>query len=485
MLASCNGAVFPNLRLTLDAPFRGEDHIALTRNNAAATLANFRAKPASALAGRRDLTLEDCRRIALANNLELMAARIEELTKKAVEFSNMTKMLPHFLFSGDLNERDNQPYSFSDVMGQEGGNPNPGTGGAGVTSYSTSHERSNWRYSIEARWTPTDAALAYYLTKSSGNDRLRAHHQRVRAAQKLIGQLDAAYYRLLGMNQCVEDAKALVGARGQVSEKMRRAFEKKLVQITDYDRVKQQAIKAERLLARVLNEREKQRNILASAMGVSPDYCPDGGFCLVGSMCVPTYSAPPCDMEMQAVQHRPEAYEAGLNHLNSVNDYKRTIVKYLPRVTAYWRMTADKDRYLYNKNWREVGVTVYFDLLDWLTNWKESAAACSNAEKTHKEMGAVALGIASQVRTAAVAYFDAMDEVRSTQAALRSSRDVLKIASDRFSKDDLDRLALEEARANALQGSIEMTRAVAEANAALAELQSAMGVNYGESRVCE
>jgi outer membrane protein TolC len=170
-----------------------------------------------------------------------------------------------------------------------------------------------------------------------------------------------------------------------------------------------------------------------------------------------------------------------LNHLSSANDFKRTIVKYLPRVTGYWRLTADKDRYLYNKTWREAGVTVYFDLLDWVANWKESAAARSNAEKTRKEMGAVALGIASQVRTAAVTYFDAMDEVLSTQAALASSRDVLKIAVAKFSKDDLDRLALEETRANVLQGSLETTRAIAEANAALGELRGAMGTNYGES----
>lgn len=472
LLCSCRSAF-------LD-PFRSVDVNQLALADSAMTLVNHRVKPVSAVVGKRSLTLADCRSIALSNNLDVQVARTEELTKRAVEWSNKTKLLPHFLASGELSQRDNPAYSYSDVLGREGPSPNPGVGGTGVTNFSSSHERSTWRYVLELRWSPTDAALAYYLSKSSVNDRLKAHYQRVRIAQKLLAVVDGAFFRLLSLQESLASAERLAAARSAVAGRMKRAFDRRLVGIEQYARAKQQQIRARRLLAKVRNEMEKQRNILASAMALSPDYCADGGFILEGELSAPRFNAPMCDLEMKAVQNRPEAVEAGLNHLNSVNDLKRTIVKYCPKVTGFWRYTRDKDKFLYNKDWKEVGGLVYFDLLDWIANVNEYRATRFNTLKTRQEMGTVALGITSQVRVAGLQYYDAIDEVQSTRAALASTADVLKVAKDRSSRDDLDVLALREAEANMLQTGIENTRALGEAHALLAELRGAMGTNYKE-----
>ncbi|MBM4328061.1 MAG: TolC family protein [Deltaproteobacteria bacterium] len=494
LITSCKANLWDRCRDTGDGlgamksalldPFRSVDDERFTVTNSAFTLVNFRAKPVTALAGKRQLNLEECRSIALANNLEVMAARTEELTKRAIEYSNRTRLLPHFLFSAELSQRDNPPYSFSDVLGQEGRDPDPaaGGGGTGVTNYSTSHERTTWRYSLETRWSPTDAALAYYVTRSSMNDKLKAHYQKVRVAQKLIALVDAAFYRVLALQRCHAQAQQLLAARRTVADKLKEAYRKKLVSVADYNRAQRQMVRAETLLTTIRTELEKQRNILASALGLSPDYCVDGGFVAVGELRAPRFDMAFCDMEMRALQNRPEAFEAGLNHLSSVNDYKRTIVKYFPKATGFWRVTRDKDRYLYNKDWKEVGLFVYFDLLDWLANVSESKAAGSHSAKTRQEMGAVALGLASQVRVAAVSYHGAMDQVRNAQSAERSSREVLQVAGERAARDDLDRLALEETKADVLQDSADLTRALGEANAALAELQGAMGTNYNERR---
>ena len=152
---------------------------------------------------------------------------------------------------------------------------------------------------------------------------------------------------------------------------MKRAFEKRLVDVQDYSRANQHQIRARRLLKRIRNETAKQINILASAMGVSPEQCADIGLKVAGNLVPPDFSMQLCQMEMTAVHNRPEAFEAGLNHLNSINDLKRTIVKYCPKVTGFWRYTRDKDKFLFNKDWKEAGVLVYFDLLDW---WSTQAS---------------------------------------------------------------------------------------------------------------
>lgn len=476
------------VRSALLNPFRGPDPEAVTQINADTTLLRHRLITASAVAGKRTLSLEDCRRIALANNLDLQVARLDEITKHSILYSNKTKLLPHILLSGDISQRDNLGFAYSDVLGQEGTPPKIGgsAGGTGantgVTSYSTGHERGTGRYSFEGRWSPTDAALAFYLSKSSINDALKAHFQKLRVAQKLIATVDGAYFRLLALQECMALAQRLASSRAFVAAKTRQAYERKLLNVDDWNKAQQNAIRGRRILSKVRIELLKQRNILASAMGFSPDECGDGGFCVTGVLHPPIFSMKLCDMELTAVRNRPEAVDAGLAHLNSTYDLKRSIVKYWPKVSGFWRYTRDKDKFLYNKDWKEIGISVYFDLVDWLTNVHEYRAAKSNTVKTAREMGTVALGITSQVRLAALQYLDALEELQSTREILGSTSEVVDVVETRAAKEDVDRLTLEDARANLLQNKLDWTRSLGEANALLAELQGTMGTNYNEPR---
>ena len=330
-------------------------------------------------------------------------------------------------FSGDLNQRDNPLYSYADVLGQEGLVPATESG-TGVTNFSTGHERSTWRYFLETRWSPIDAALAYYVSKNRLNDRLKSHHQRVRVAQRMIATIDAAFFRLLSLQESLADAKQLVSNRSQNAASLRRLHNKTIVRLEHYERAEQRADEARRLLARVRNEMERQWNILASTMGICPDQCIDSGYTVTGKMCTPNFGGELCNLELIAVKNRPEAYQAGLDHMTSINEIKRAIVRYFPRVEGFWRYTRDKDRYLYNKDWKEVGLLVQVDLLDWLSGAAESKAAQATADKTYKELGAVALALTSQVRVAGLAYNDALDELRSRESSLAGSRKVLEVA---------------------------------------------------------
>jgi outer membrane protein len=432
--------------------------------------------------GRRSMTLEDCRSIALANNLELGVSRIEELTRDAIAYSLKTKLLPHFFFTGDLSQRSALRYSYSDVLGQEGVPPRIGSG-TGVTSFSTGHERSTWVYTFETRWSPTDVALAYYLMKSGTNDRLKAHHHKVRVAQKLVEAVDTAYFKLLGLQECLPLAEQLVSIRRGIRTKTSKLLDEKLFKAEDYLRAEQRQIRSEQLLSRLQTEIEIQRNALASAMAVSPEYSVDGGFLVVGSLSKPDFERPLSDLELTAVRNRPEAYEAGLTHLNSVNDLNRTIVKYVPKVTGFWRYSRDKDKFLYDKDWKDIGVAIYFDLADWLSNVVEWKAARLNSEKTHREIGAVAVGISSQVRGAALKYHVSLQDLKYSEAAAASFGRMLKTMEDRYSMRDVEKLAVEETRADLIENRITRMRALGETNAAFAELQSAMGTNYQEGVV--
>ena len=455
-------------------------HIRLTHTAAAEAMAEYRIRPSSTVTGHRALTLADCRALALANSLDIQQARLEEAAKNALKHAARVKMLPHVSISGDVEERDNQSYSFSEVLGREGSSPLPGSSGEGVNQYSTGRDRGKSRWILETKWSPTEAALAYYLYRSGGNDERKKHYARVRTAQRLVGVVDASFARLLGLRAAMPIAGRLLDIRRDVARRMKEMFDRELVPVEDYYASAQKLIRARRLQATLRNRAERQRNILASAMQLSPDYCVDGGFRLVGAPDPPMVCPDVNAAEMTAVKNRPEAYVAGLDHLNSMNDLKRTIIKYFPRITGFWRQTRDDDKHLYNRQWREVGLQVYIDLVAWVSNGFERQAATKLAKKSYREIGSVALGICAEVRAASLKYSDELDRLGAAQSARATAEKVWSVHRKRASKGVTQRLFARQSHGDTLQEEVEAIRAAGETQAAYAELQAAMGTNYCE-----
>jgi hypothetical protein len=283
-------------------PYSNREIMPLTQSAATETLRNFRSKPASAATGKRILTLADCRALALANSLEIEKQRIEETSKKAVEYSSRTRLLPHVILSGELSERDNLAFSYSEILGREGIMPQTQSTDTGVTQFSTGRERQTFRYSLETRWSPTDAALAYYLTKTSRNETDKQRFIKIRVAQRLLGVVEASFHRLLTLQKTVPMGEKLLSIRKTVAQKTENLFDGKLASAQEYHASVQKLIRAERLLASLSNETERQRNLLASALQLSPEYCIYGGFHLVGEIRVPDFREKICTMELLATK---------------------------------------------------------------------------------------------------------------------------------------------------------------------------------------
>jgi outer membrane protein TolC len=473
-------------------PFESVDDVALTQSIVMANTEKHRLVPSTSRVGKKELTLEECRRLALVNSLELQQGQLEILTQKAIEYSNRTKMLPKFLYNGEFSQRDALSYGFSQLYPEWNGklnkfpNRNSPASNQGQTlgenqlgTWSAGRDLDISRSIVEMRWGPTDAALAYYMTKTSRNDAKNKHYLRERTAQKLFGVVDSSFYRMLSLQKAVPMAQKLASIRKEAASRNQKLFSQKLVSIEDLQKSDQKLLKAERLLLNLLNETEQQRNMLASALYISPDASTDGGFCLKGEI------KPPCidhvgHLEMIAIQNRPEAYKAGLDHINSHNDLKRTMVKYFPKATLFLRYTRDNDTHMLFNDWKEIGVQVYFDLADFVVNYWENQASKLVNRKAYLEMGAVALAITSQVRASAMKYLNAMDQLKTADQSLGMSEKVLRIQRERAAHDSLQKLAILESEGDLLNEEIEKIRTQGEAMGLYAELESAMGTNFRE-----
>ena len=66
-------------------------------------------------------------------------------------------------------------------------------------------------------------------------------------------------------------------------------------------------------------------------------------------------------------------------------------------------------------------------------------------------MGAVALGITSQVHAAAIQYFDSLEEIKSARQSLRDSSESVRVAEVRKANDEMDKIGARDVLANHLQ----------------------------------
>ncbi|MBI5572521.1 MAG: TolC family protein [Desulfomonile tiedjei] len=417
----------------------------------------------------RPYTLEECRAITLNSNPDIQAEFWEESARGSLASAARARMLPHPSLVGEFSNRNNHrwPYDSTDDM-----------------HWYDVLWRSTWRYFLEIKWSPTDALTSYYLSQNQCNDSVKARYHRVRLIQKLLAGVDAAYFRLLGLQQCLPLAERLSRIRTNVARETYELRQGRLADLDEYHRTEERASAARFRLSKMRVELERQKIILSSLMGLPPKSCPEGQFFVTGALSVPHYPQNPCDLEVQALKSRPEACIEGLNQLNSFNEVRRTQLKYFPKATGFLRYGQDNAYKRQDWNINDAGLYVSLDLLDWFTNFKETSAAKANDLKTQQRMAAVALAVASEVRVSALRCLESTEELLSLEASIERAQKHLNVAKGRAKAGMLEKVAVEDAEGNLLQEQMERIHALGEANARVAELQCATGTNYGDGASC-
>lgn len=480
-LCSCKSAYLSPF--TICNPFASVDHVQVTQQKASSSVVDTRVKPATAMTGKRELTVDDCKALAMANCPELQVDCLDGLAKEFAARSFKKRLLPHVVFTAELGQTQAPRWYYGEphLWGS--------TSTIATGAYDLLRGKDLRRYTAEVNWSPNDAAQAFFLYDNTRKDQYITHYDKVRKAQQLASIVEAAFFRLLSLQESIPNAAKVASMRLSMRDKMKDLYDKRLIGLEQLTDAQNKLTRAQLTLMRMQSDSERQRSLLAAKMGISPNYTVDGGFCLKGVLKAPTL--PPdmshlavWDMERTGLTNRPETYKSVLTYLKSVNDVKRQIIKYLPHVTGFCRYSRIEDKTRYDKDWKEVGVNVRADLLDLWANLDEARAARLRSAGLDKSFDSVASQVIADVRFAALKYFDSQAIVGSASESLLNARQFLQMAVRKEGAGDLNRLAVEEARANMLEKKIEESRSLGEANAALAELYAAMATNYQEPLPC-
>jgi outer membrane protein TolC len=457
--------------------------VQLRQDNAQAVLSMYRVRPLTAVSHGKDvLSLDDCVQIALTNSLDMQTALWEEQVRQSLTGSARVRMLPRLESTFEESSRDNMMWSRSDVMGSEGlwerTGPQPGTG---VTNFSTARELGQRQWNTQLKWSPMDAYMARYLAQVKSNEATHSRYQRVRVAQQLVSTVTGAFYRLLALTEAVPKAQALEGNRRSIVRDLASLDESAMVDKQELITARSHLTEASNLLAELYINIEKQKELLASAMNVSP--C--SSYRLLGDLLpIPTPCLDSCKLETEALVNRPEAYQADLTFLSSVADQKRLITKLLPRVEGYYGYFRDENKFIYNRNWTDGGFRITWEMMDLASTLLEQGAAKQKVFKADQERALVSMGILTQVKLKTLEAVRAIERFKKMSELQRQAGESLRIADDleqarqRGGTQKTVRIAKQRVQCAVLQTEVDRLLALGDVHASFAEQAAAVGTNY-------
>ena len=335
------------------------------------------------------LSLKECIRMALDNNLELKVMSIEENVAKEMRTAEMLGMLPELNISDSFTGRSNTPASSSKKVAD-----------SGLTyGYSTSQDRNVNYFNIDLALSVVDFGLAYFNTQQA-RDRVMIREQRTRRArQNLTFDVVKAYFQVAAAQRAIKITTGLLEdcrSRYQLIEKLSKS--RAITPFRAFDETKR-FVEMEKRLTNYIRSYENSCVELRSLLGMHP-----GGKILVDDAYlnqVPKFEFPEIElMEQIALLERPELYEIDMQKHVNVLECRKEIVKMFPNVRLFYDFVNSNNSFLYHASWYELGIRAAYNLLKLPQHIKQYQAYSAQVDAEETRTFSLAIGIMAQVRIA-------------------------------------------------------------------------------------
>lgn len=338
----------------------------------------------------RVLTLNECVRLAVKNNLDLKVFGLEEQVTKEMRTSEMLGMLPELNVSNNLTGRNNTPASSSKQLHGDG----PGT-----YSYSQSQDKTVNYLNIDLALSVLDFGLAFFNTQQS-QDRLLLRQQRTRRAeQNLVLDTVRVYFQVAAAQRAITITTELLKDcrnRYELIEKMEEAGQ--ITPFRAFDEVRD-FVDMEKRLTNYIRSYENSCVELRSLLGLYPNAQVKVDDSILDK--VPEFTFPEMElMEQIALMKRPELYEIDMQKHINVLECRKTIVMMFPNVRMFVDFTNSNNSFLYNSTWWELGIRAAYNLLKLPQHISRYQAYSAQVDAEEARTYAQAIAVMAQVRIA-------------------------------------------------------------------------------------
>jgi len=413
------------------------------------------------------LSLKECIKMALDNNLELKVMSIEENVAKELRTAEMLGMLPELNISDSFTGRSNIPASSSQKVAD-----------GGLTyGYSTSQDRNVNYFNVDLALSVVDFGLAYFNTQQA-RDRVMIREQRTRRArQNLTFDVVKTYFQVAAAQRAIKITTGLLEdcrSRYQLIEKLSKS--RAITPFRAFDETRR-FVEMEKRLTNYIRSYENSCVELRSLLGMHP-----GGKILVDDSYldqVPKFEFPEIElMEQIALLERPELYEIDMQKHVNVLECRKEIVKMFPNVRLFYDFVNSNNSFLYHASWYELGIRAAYNLLKLPQHIKQYQAYSAQVDAEETRTFSLAIGIMAQVRIAHANLISVKERYEIDNKVYTAYSKNLKWAlTSRKLTGDLSNLELDHMRLSTAETEIERLMSLGNVYVAYFRILNTVGIS--------
>ncbi len=334
-------------------------------------------------------TLHWCIEKALAQNLDLKAAELQQAVMNERKTAAVMGMLPDLNLNYRVGSRSNESGASSESI----------TTGIETLEPSKSSEKDESRFHMELMFSVLDFGLSYYNSIHESDKALLEEKQMRRTAQNLMLDVAKAYFRVASIQYEMTTIKDLIDR----SEKAEALIDdlrtsKRIGPLEALTKIK--ALK--KLKQRLTEYRRSYENAcirLSSLMGFAPvnEIRVDTSILeKLNNIEVPEIEI----LEQVALDERPELYQLDIeSHITAV-EARKSMLMMFPNVRLFANFTDSSNKYLYNQSWWDVALGAVYNLLKLPSEIYNYNALNIQLEEITTQTIALSIGIMAQVRIA-------------------------------------------------------------------------------------
>jgi outer membrane protein TolC len=403
--------------------------------------------------GEAPLTLEDCIRYALDNNLEMRIARLNEEIADQESLVAKLQMLPSLSADATYKRRDvlRKSDAYNWLLDED------------QPDFTVSELKDNTRANLTLTWNILDTMMAYVRGNASEMQEEVIRRERARQAQQLALDVTRAYWHAAAVEDALDYVHVVEANLKQVKRNMDQAVARgsyDSMAASDAElRLKELELTIRQLQANLSRERLQ----LAQLMGLNQNV----QFTLARPPIKPIVANLPHTKELNidrleeyALLHRPELFASDMQVRIQKEEAKNKVLAMFPGISIFAGGHYEDNRLLLQNNWATVGAGIGWELLDLpakFMSYKGQKKAIQMAE-AQRLMSTV--GVITQVHIALLDYAIKVDRFRLLDETYALANNLFDMAQTKNQAGRLPELAVTQRHLEEMAAKLRRDEAV-------------------------
>lgn len=346
---------------------------------------------------------------------------------------------------------------------------------------STSEERAHLLGDATLSWDVLDFGLSYYRSKQAAEDVNVTDERRRKVLQNIVQDTRDAYWRALGAQRLLGEATSVADSIQSALDKTRQAERAGILPPVEGLEYQRALLDAMSLVTQKRQEMELAKRELAALMNLAPNTPFTLADASEGALAPLPSSID--QLETMALEQRPELREEDYKTRIDALEAKKQITALFPNLNLFGGIGYDSNKYLYNQNWTQGGLSMSMNLVR-----LAGIPAIKRANKARMEVDdarrmALSMAVVTQVRVSVERYklavydHDLAQESASVDQRLAA---VSRAGSDNQLTSDLETL---RTRARSLVSRFQEASSYAAAQSAYGRVLNSVGIDLMPAQV--